>query len=99
MSLPLIVVSVVSHRQDDLVRDLLTDIDSQCRENIRIVLTLNVPEFLAFEPKVYRHPIDVIRNERARPNWRDGLTAGGRSLRQLLLYWRLLVSPRGAVTD
>ena len=27
MSLPLIVVSVVGHRQADLVRDLLTDID------------------------------------------------------------------------
>jgi len=98
MSLPLIVISVVSHRQGDLVRDLLTDIDAQCRENIRIVLTLNVSEVLAFEPKGYRHPIDVIPNERARPNWRDGLTARGRSLRQLVLYWRLLVSSCGAVT-
>jgi hypothetical protein len=51
MSLPLIVLSVVSNRQGDLARDLLTDIDAQCRENIRIVLTLNVPEVLAFEPK------------------------------------------------
>lgn len=76
MSLPLIVVSVVSYRQGDLVRDLLTDIDAQCCENIRIVLTLIVTEVPAFEPKGYRHSIDVIRNERVRPNWLDGLTAG-----------------------
>lgn len=66
MSRPLIVISVVSHRQGDLVRDLLTDINAQCNAHIRIVLTLNVPEALLFEPKVYRHPIDVIRNERPR---------------------------------
>lgn len=64
MSQPLIVISVVSHRQGELVRNLLTDIDAHCRENIQIVVTLNVPEVLPFGPKDFRYPIDVVRNER-----------------------------------
>jgi len=64
MNQPCIVISVVSHRQGYLVRDLLKDIETQCDENIQVVLTLNVPEAIPFEPKDYKYPIDVVHNQR-----------------------------------
>jgi N-acetylglucosaminyl-diphospho-decaprenol L-rhamnosyltransferase len=64
LSEPLIVVSVVSHRQGELVHALLDDIDRHCTENIQVVLTLNLPESLPFEPGSFKYPVRVIRNER-----------------------------------
>jgi len=66
MSEPRIVISVVSHGQADLVKNLLTDIGALCDGNIRIVLTLNVPEVPSLDPKGYRYPIEMIMNERPR---------------------------------
>lgn len=62
MSRPSIVVSVVSHRQGDLVRDLLADMVARCKTDIRLVLTLNVPEELPFSINEYAFPIEIIRN-------------------------------------
>ncbi|MDH5666811.1 MAG: glycosyltransferase [Nitrospira sp.] len=64
MSRPLVVVSVVSHGQGELVRDLLTDIAARCKGNIRVVLTINIPEELPFDSNANAFPIEVIRNER-----------------------------------
>ncbi|HEX5646730.1 MAG TPA: glycosyltransferase [Nitrospira sp.] len=57
-------MSVVSHGQGTLVRNLLTDIAARCKTDIRIVLTLNVPEELLFDINEYALPIEVIRNDR-----------------------------------
>lgn len=62
MSRPSIVVSVVSHRQGDLVRELLADMVARCKTDIRLVLTLNVPEELPFGINEYAFPIEIIRN-------------------------------------
>lgn len=64
MSRPLIVLSVVSHGQRELVRDLLTDIAARCKSDIHVVLTLNVPEDVPFDINGFAFPIEVIRNER-----------------------------------
>jgi len=64
MSRPLIVVSVVSHRQGGLVRGLLADIGARCKTDIHVVLTVNVEEELPFDINGYAIPIEVIRNDR-----------------------------------
>lgn len=63
MSRPSIVVSVVSHGQGDLVRDLLTDLAARCATDIRIVLTLNMPEEIPLDMAGYAYPVEVIRND------------------------------------
>lgn len=64
MSRTRIVVSVVSHGQGDLVRDLLADMAARCKTDIRFVLTLNVPEELPFGINECAFPIEIIRNAR-----------------------------------
>lgn len=64
MNHPVVVVSIVSHGQGALVRDLLTDIAAWCTTDFRVVLTVNVAEELPFDVSGYAIPIDVIRNER-----------------------------------
>ena len=44
-------VSIVSHGQGALVRDLLTDLDAYCAGAIEVLLTVNVPESLPFDPR------------------------------------------------
>lgn len=63
MNGPSIVISIVSHRQGLLVRDLLVDLAACCKAEVRIVLTLNVPETLPLDISEYALPIEVIRNE------------------------------------
>lgn len=63
MSYPRIVVSVVSHGQSALVRSLLADIAAWCKADVRIVLTVNVPEVLPLDISGYSLPIEVIQNE------------------------------------
>ena len=58
MSSSCITVSVISHRQAALVKDLCTDIQTCCDGDIRIILTSNVPEDLSGLPA----GISVIRN-------------------------------------
>jgi GT2 family glycosyltransferase len=55
-------VSVVSHRQSELVRNLFADLAEHCASAIEVVLTLNVPETLAFDPAGFGFPVRVLRN-------------------------------------
>ena len=64
MNGPRIVISIVSHQQGGLVRDLLLDLAAQCKADVRLVLTLNVPEVLPINVSDYPLPIELIRNER-----------------------------------
>jgi GT2 family glycosyltransferase len=58
----MISVSIVSHGQGTLVRDLLADLDAQCRDSIEVLLTVNVPEPLPFDPATFRFPLHVLSN-------------------------------------
>ncbi|HEX6267569.1 MAG TPA: glycosyltransferase, partial [Burkholderiales bacterium] len=50
MSDPAITLSIVSHRQNVLVNQLLEDLQRHCRTPIRIVLTQNVADEIDFSP-------------------------------------------------
>jgi len=57
-------ISVVSHKQADLVSQLLSDIESYCSsEEIELILTLNVEEELPFTPDNFSFPIKMIHNK------------------------------------
>lgn len=56
-------VSIVSHRQSGLIAPLLADLDRFCAAyDIEVILTLNLPEELPFDPDGFRFPIKLIRN-------------------------------------
>ena len=55
-------ISVVSHGQGALVRELLVDLDAHCAGAIEVVLTLNRSESLPFDPTGFRLPVRVLRN-------------------------------------
>lgn len=58
-----VVVSVVSHGQGNIVVNLLNDIGSVCDcSNIRVILTINKPEVLPFDPDAFPFDMTVIRN-------------------------------------
>lgn len=60
---PQITVSVVSHMQAGLVHSLLRDLEAHCRdESLEVLLTLNVPEQLTFDPLQFAFPVRVLRN-------------------------------------
>ncbi|MDN5862745.1 MAG: hypothetical protein L0H19_04770 [Salinisphaera sp.] len=62
---PPIVVSVVSHGQAALVERLLGDIECHWNlSNLSVVLTLNIPEQLPFDPAAFSFPVLVLRNLR-----------------------------------
>lgn len=62
-STPELSISIVSHGQAGLVERLLGDIGHQCVDTrYEVILTLNVPEVLPFEPTGFGFPIRVIRN-------------------------------------
>ena len=59
----IISVSVVSHGQIDLIKNLLNDINAFCQESsIELILTLNIEENLPFATDNFVFPINVIRN-------------------------------------
>ena len=58
----MLTVSVVSHRQADLVSQLLADITAHVRIPLRVVLTVNVPEPAVRMPPGSRFALDVIDN-------------------------------------
>ena len=62
---PRITVSVVSHRQNALVNQLLGDL-ARCGEDLAIVLTENLPDDVAFATSSVNGPLKIIRNERPR---------------------------------
>lgn len=59
---PLITLSVVSHKQGELVRVLLEDISRLKIQGLRVVVTLNLPEDLAWHPDDYVFPVEVLHN-------------------------------------
>jgi N-acetylglucosaminyl-diphospho-decaprenol L-rhamnosyltransferase len=59
---PMLTVSVVSHRQAGLVRELLGDLDRLCEMPVEALVTINVPEPLPFEGGVFRFPVKILRN-------------------------------------
>lgn len=55
-------VSIVSHGQGALVRDLLRDLAADGSAGLAVTLTLNVPELLAFDPAQSPFPLSVVHN-------------------------------------
>lgn len=58
-----VIFSVVSHRQLDLIKDFFADFRRQAFANVRIVLTLNIPEDESVLQEFVDLPISVIRND------------------------------------
>jgi len=58
----MISISIVSHRQARLVAQLLSDIEQYCRNQVEVILTLNVPEELPVSDHSYSFPVRVISN-------------------------------------
>lgn len=57
-----VTVSIVSHGHGDLVRALLEDLARHCSSGMRVLLTLNIPENLTFDPDRFAFGLTVIRN-------------------------------------
>ncbi|MFN7085984.1 MAG: glycosyltransferase family 2 protein [Burkholderiales bacterium] len=55
-------ISVVSHQQLALVKNLLDDLARHCRETVEVILTLNVDEPLPFGTGDFGYPLEVVRN-------------------------------------
>lgn len=55
-------LSVVSHGQGELVRQLLADIESFGPEGIEVIVTHNIPEPATFQDSDYSFPLAVIEN-------------------------------------
>ncbi len=58
----IVTVSVVSHLQGPLVRQLLADLSAYCASRVEMLLTVNMPEQLPFGEDEFRMPIRIIRN-------------------------------------
>ena len=56
-----IAVSVVSHGQGALVNALLQDLAHHCREQVEVILTLNLPENLEFDTEKFGYPVRLIQ--------------------------------------
>jgi len=63
---PQVSISVVSHGQAALVGALLGDLSSCAKTSIELLLTVNVPEALPFEPERFGFPIRVLINAQPR---------------------------------
>ena len=57
-------ISVVSHGQMKLILNLMHDLQIFCsNQPIELLLTLNIPEPIAFDPSAFSYPIQVIENK------------------------------------
>ena len=63
---PEISISVVSHKQAELIKELLRDLQVHSDTPIEVILTLNVPEMLPFDPSEFGFPVELIKNDRAK---------------------------------
>jgi GT2 family glycosyltransferase len=63
---PEITLSVVSHGQGNLIRNLFEDISRRIDVSYEIILTLNIPEDEGFISEFPQLPIQVIRNAKAK---------------------------------
>jgi N-acetylglucosaminyl-diphospho-decaprenol L-rhamnosyltransferase len=57
-------VSVVSHCHGPMITSLLGALASKTDSVAEVLVTINVPEAMCFDPDVYPFPVRVIRNER-----------------------------------
>jgi GT2 family glycosyltransferase len=57
-------VSIVSHGQADLAAALMDDFAAKVRTPIEVLLTVNVPETLPFDPARFSFPLRVLSNPR-----------------------------------
>jgi GT2 family glycosyltransferase len=55
-------ISVVSHGHAASVATLLEDIAANVRTEIEVILTLNVPEALSFDPARFPFPVRLVQN-------------------------------------
>ena len=55
-------ISVVSHGHARLIASLLADIAAHVRTPIEVILTLNLPETLPFEPARFALPFHIVEN-------------------------------------
>ena len=58
-------LSIVSHGHGALVGALLDDIARHCR-GVEVLLTVNVPEALSFEPSAFGFPVRLVANDAPR---------------------------------
>lgn len=61
-----LVLSVVSHGQKDLVRNLIDDLKEQVRTAFRLVITENIPESFDLDASKYPFEIEILRNQSAK---------------------------------
>jgi len=62
----MITISIVSHGQSALVEQLLADLAKLDMSMItEVLVTLNIPETIAFKPGDYPYPVSVLRNTAA----------------------------------
>jgi N-acetylglucosaminyl-diphospho-decaprenol L-rhamnosyltransferase len=66
MPAPHITVSIVSHRQNSLVNELLGDLARHCAGDIPIVLTENVPDAVSLATEPFADRMQLIRNPQPR---------------------------------
>lgn len=59
----LVSISVVSHLQGALLPGLLADIAAQIDTPVEVIVTLNLPESLPFDPGAYPFPVRVVKND------------------------------------
>lgn len=60
--LPTLTVSIVSHGQAALAAHVMRDLEHCAAVPLEVILTLNVPERLPFEPRDFGYPVHIIRN-------------------------------------
>jgi len=57
-----VTLSIVSHRQNALVNQLLGDVQRLCADRVALVLTQNVPEPVPFATENLKCPAEIIEN-------------------------------------
>jgi len=62
----LVTVSVVSHGQISLVKQLLEDLSRYCSSELKVILTHNIPELEPAAPQPSKHRLEVVVNEHPR---------------------------------
>jgi N-acetylglucosaminyl-diphospho-decaprenol L-rhamnosyltransferase len=57
-----VTLSIVSHRQNALVNDLLADVERHCASRVTVVLTENVPDSTLLAAERLSCPVEIITN-------------------------------------
>ena len=61
---PLISISIVSHKQAEMVKHLLQDLQKFCPDRIEVILTINHKEILPFQLQQFHFPLYCVINEK-----------------------------------